>query len=166
MLNQFDLHGYPEILLVSNVVENGKPIGLGDAGRHLHSDLSYKPLPGLGAMLLTRELPEEGGERCLPTWFVHTKLCRLISSASSRAAAPCIRMCIARSDCARCRPGRRRARKRSVTPLLRSIPPAVHTHRETSKRALFVNEGFTSHITGLPDEESTSVLDAGAALRP
>ncbi len=62
VLNQFHLSGHSEILVVSNVVENGKPIGLGDAGRDWHSDLSYKPLPSLGSMLLTRELPEEGGD--------------------------------------------------------------------------------------------------------
>ncbi|MEW6316688.1 MAG: TauD/TfdA family dioxygenase, partial [Pseudomonadota bacterium] len=32
VLNQFHLSGHSEILVVSNVVENGKPIGLGDAG--------------------------------------------------------------------------------------------------------------------------------------
>jgi taurine dioxygenase len=32
-----------EVLVVSNIVENGRPIGLGDAGHFWHSDLSYKP---------------------------------------------------------------------------------------------------------------------------
>jgi taurine dioxygenase len=57
VLNQFHLPAHPEVLVVSNVVEDGKPIGLGDAGRDWHSDLSYKPLPSLGSLLLTRELP-------------------------------------------------------------------------------------------------------------
>ena len=33
--------GYPEILVVSNILEDGKPIGLADAGQYWHSDLSY-----------------------------------------------------------------------------------------------------------------------------
>ena len=62
VLHQFQLPGHPEILIVSNVVEDGKPIGLGDAGHFWHSDLSYKEKPSLGSLLHARELPEEGGD--------------------------------------------------------------------------------------------------------
>lgn len=62
VLNQFQLQGYPEVLIVSNVIENGKPIGLGDAGHFWHSDLSYKETPSLGSLLHARELPAEGGD--------------------------------------------------------------------------------------------------------
>ena len=41
VLRQYLLPGHPEILIVSNVVENGKSVGLGDAGRYWDSDLSY-----------------------------------------------------------------------------------------------------------------------------
>ncbi|WP_204315522.1 TauD/TfdA family dioxygenase, partial [Stenotrophomonas maltophilia] len=40
VLHQFALPGHPELLIVSNIVENGQPIGLGDAGHYWHSDLS------------------------------------------------------------------------------------------------------------------------------
>ena len=53
---------HPEILIVSNVVEDGKPIGLTDAGRYWHSDLSYVAEPSLGSLLHARELPDEGGD--------------------------------------------------------------------------------------------------------
>jgi taurine dioxygenase len=62
VLKQFLLANHPEILIVSNVVENGQPIGLGDAGKYWHSDLSYKELPSLGSMLHAQELPSEGGD--------------------------------------------------------------------------------------------------------
>ena len=62
VLRQFLLQGHPEILLVSNVVENGKPIGLGDAGRYWHSDLSYVAEPSLGSLLHASEIPSEGGD--------------------------------------------------------------------------------------------------------
>jgi taurine dioxygenase len=62
VLHQFHLEGHPEILIVSNIVENGRPIGLGDAGHYWHSDLSYKERPSLGSMLHAQELPAEGGD--------------------------------------------------------------------------------------------------------
>ena len=61
VLKQFLLTGHPEILIVSNIIENGQSIGLGDAGKFWHSDLSYKELPSLGSMLHAQELPSEGG---------------------------------------------------------------------------------------------------------
>ena len=62
VLHQFHLAGHPEILIISNVVENGQPIGLGDAGKEWHSDISYKELPALGSLLHAQELPSEGGD--------------------------------------------------------------------------------------------------------
>jgi taurine dioxygenase len=62
VLRQYLLPGYPEILRISNVVENDEPIGLGDAGRIWHSDLSYTPEPSLGSLLHALELPREGGD--------------------------------------------------------------------------------------------------------
>ncbi|MEE7566000.1 TauD/TfdA family dioxygenase, partial [Xanthomonas sp. Kuri4-3] len=62
VLRKFQLAGHPEVLVVSNIKENGEPIGLGDAGHYWHSDLSYKPTPSLGSLLLAQELPSEGGD--------------------------------------------------------------------------------------------------------
>jgi len=62
VLHQFQLKEHPEILVVSNIVENGQPIGLGDAGHYWHSDLSYLPTPSLGSMLHAQELPATGGD--------------------------------------------------------------------------------------------------------
>src|SRR5580692_8672298 len=62
ILRQYLLPGHPEILRVSNVIESGEPIGLGDAGSIWHSDLSYTPEPSLGSLLHALELPAEGGD--------------------------------------------------------------------------------------------------------
>ena len=59
---QFRRPGHPEILVVCNIVENGRPIALGDARRCRRSDLSCPEAPGLGLLPLAQELPEEGGD--------------------------------------------------------------------------------------------------------
>src|SRR3954454_1098597 len=38
---QFALPGHPEVLVLSNIVVDGKPIGNADAGRTWHTDMSY-----------------------------------------------------------------------------------------------------------------------------
>ena len=42
---------YPEILMLSTIVEDGKPLGLADAGSYWHSDVSYKAKPSRASTL-------------------------------------------------------------------------------------------------------------------
>src|SRR5215472_6598931 len=50
---QFALPGYPEILVLSNIIENGKPIGNAEAGRTWHTDMSYGKTPPRGGRIRT-----------------------------------------------------------------------------------------------------------------
>src|SRR5262249_14211349 len=53
VLKQYLLPGYPEILVISNILEDGRPIGLADAGRVAvwHTDTSYREAPSAGSAL-------------------------------------------------------------------------------------------------------------------
>ena len=62
VLRQFLLTGHPEVFIIANIIENGQPVGLADAGKFWYSNLSYKKIPSLGSMLYARELPSEGGD--------------------------------------------------------------------------------------------------------
>ena len=58
--------GRPEIYVVSNVIENGAPIGSLGAGEAVwHTDMSYLPAPPMASLLHALEVPAEGGD----TWF-------------------------------------------------------------------------------------------------
>ncbi len=158
VLNQFHLPGHPEVLVVSNVVENGKPIGLGDAGRDWHSDLSYKPRPSLGSLLLARELPREGGDTLFANMVrayetLPDELKRIIEGR--RAVHSYVYRYERLRALSTWRPTLTQAQRDAVPPV---DHPVVRTHPETGKRALFVSEGFTSHIPGLPEDESAAVL--------
>ena len=63
--------GYPEIYVVSNVVENGVPIGsLGAGEATWHTDMSYLENPPKASMLYALEIPAGGGD----TWFCNMYL--------------------------------------------------------------------------------------------
>lgn len=60
------VEGHPEIYVVSNVIENGVPIGSLGAGEAVwHTDMSYQPQPPKASMLYALEVPPTGGN----TWF-------------------------------------------------------------------------------------------------
>src|SRR6201996_7815684 len=58
---RWSVPGSPEIVVVSNVTENGKPIGVRRAGENWHSDMCYTPRPPRGTMLYAHETPELQG---------------------------------------------------------------------------------------------------------
>jgi taurine dioxygenase len=158
VLRQFQLPGHPEILRISNILEDGQPIGLGDAGHFWHSDLSYKQKPSLGSMLHAQELPSEGGDTLFANmhsaWDTlpedlkqevqdlraeHTYLAKY---AELQAKSPW-------------RPNLTPEQIAEVKPV---VHPVVRTHPETGRKALFVSEHFTSRIVDVPEEKSQALL--------
>jgi len=158
VLKQFLLAGHPEILIVSNIVENGQPVGLGDAGKYWHSDLSYKELPSLGSMLHAQELPSEGGDTLFAdmhrAW--DTLPSALREAVEGKQAV--------HSYTARYSEGKNAANWRptltaeQLAQVVTVTHPVVRTHPENGRKALFVSEGFTTHIVGLPEDESRDLL--------
>ena len=59
---EFNLPERPEVFVVSNVEENGKPVGLRRAGWGWHSDGEDKAIPNAGSFLYALEVPPEGGD--------------------------------------------------------------------------------------------------------
>jgi hypothetical protein len=59
---EFNLPEWPEVFVVSNVEENGRPVGLRRAGWGWHSDGEDKAIPNAGSFLYALEVPPEGGD--------------------------------------------------------------------------------------------------------
>ena len=71
-LNQFSKPGFPELMVNSNIVENGKPLGLADAGRDWHTDGAYTETPYRSTILYSVEIPVENGKALGDTVFAST----------------------------------------------------------------------------------------------
>ena len=155
---RFQLPGHPPVLIVSNIRENGEPIGLGDAGHFWHSDLSYKERPSLGSLLHAQELPSEGGD----TLFADQHAAYEALPAAMKARIDRMQAehsYLARYDELRARnPWRPALTQAQIDEVRPVIHPVVRTHPETGRKALFVSEHFTTRIVGLARDESDALL--------
>lgn len=158
VLKNFQLQRHPEILVVSNIKENGEPIGLGDAGHFWHSDLSYKDTPSLGSLLHAQELPPEGGDTLFANqheaWdTLPDALKTLVAGLRAEHTY------LAKYEELRARnPWRPKLSQEQVDEVKPVVHPVVRTHPETGRKALFVSEHFTTRILDLPEDESQAVL--------
>jgi len=159
VLKQFQLARHEEILVVSNIIENGAPIGLGDAGHFWHSDLSYKETPSLGSLLHAQELPEEGGDTLFSNMHLlwDTLPAHLRRAVEGRRAEHTYLAKYA--ELQRRNPWRPNLSAEQIAEVKPVIHPVVRVHPETGRRALFVSEHFTTRIVDLPEDESRALLD-------
>ena len=159
VLHQFQLPAYPEVLVVSNIVENGKPIGLGDAGHFWHSDLSYKEKPSLGSLLHAQELPAEGGDTLFANMHLawDTLPAHLREAVEGRFAEHTYLAKYA--ELQKRSPWRPNLSAEQIAQVKPVVQPMVRTHPETGRKALFVSEHFTTRVIGLPEDESKQLLE-------
>ena len=155
---KFLLPSHPEILVVSNEFRNGEPIGLVDAGKYWHSDLSYVAVPSLGSLLHAQRLPKDGGD----TLFVnmHAAYDALPEEVKRRIATlGAEHSYLARNAYqSRLHPDRPQLDAGQAASLPPVVHPVVRIHPGNKRPALFVNEGFTTRIIGLPQAESDTLL--------
>ncbi|WP_311294970.1 TauD/TfdA family dioxygenase [Xanthomonas sp. WCS2018Noco2-18] len=158
VLRNFQLRGHPEVLVVSNIKENGEPIGLGDAGHYWHSDLSYKETPSLGSLLHAQELPSDGGD----TLFANQHLAWQTLPEPLKRRVQDLRAehsYLAKYEALRARnPWRPALTPEQIAEVKPVQHPIVRTHPETGQKALFVSEHFTTRVVSLPDDESAALL--------
>lgn len=66
---EYNLPGFPEIFLISNVKKDGKEVGLKRAGWGWHSDGEDKQIPNAGSMLHAKIVPPEGGDTAIANMY-------------------------------------------------------------------------------------------------
>lgn len=62
VIDQFHHPEDPNILILSNVQKDGKPVGLADAGTYFHTDYSYLEVPARATTLYSIQAPKTGGD--------------------------------------------------------------------------------------------------------
>ncbi|GAA4344246.1 TauD/TfdA family dioxygenase [Pigmentiphaga soli] len=153
---------HPELFVVSNVIENGKPIGSIDAGQFWHTDLSYKKEPSRGSLLLSREVPVKDGVARGDTLFVSTAAAYdALDEPTKAELAPLYAVHHYEKGYLRDRPSGKRppltdAQRRAVPDVEH---PVVRTHPYTGRKCLFVNEGYTTEIVGMEKEAGQRLLN-------
>jgi taurine dioxygenase len=148
---------YPELAVISNVVENGVAIGgLGDGEAVWHSDSCFNEIPPGPSILHSLELPPAGGD----TGFTNMYLALETLPADLRAAikGKAIKHDLRYTSGGQLRPGY--TGKEDI----RSTPGPSHAivrrHPETGCNALYLGRRPHAYVSGLPLAESEALLDA------
>jgi taurine dioxygenase len=154
--------GYSELFVVSNIVENGRPIGSQDAGLFWHSDLCYLREPSRGSLFYAREVPQDAhGSPAGDTLFASaTAAYQALPEADKRRLEGLKAVNSYAKGYYRDR--KSGPRKELTEEQKRRTPdvehPIVRTHPYTRKKCLFVNEGYTARIAGMSEAESDALL--------
>jgi taurine dioxygenase len=163
MLTGFHEPGMPEVGILSNVVENGRPIGLADAGQDWHTDMSYNPTIGFLNVLFAVKVPRRDGRVLGATCFVNTQAaCEDLPSEIKQRLAGAT----ATHDFNKFWENMRRRPGSTRPPLSeerrRERPPSVHpiflTHPISGRKVLYCNPGYAIRINELDEAESDRVL--------
>lgn len=168
VIDQFHHPVDPNILILSNRTEHGRPLGLADAGSYYHTDYSYLQVPARATMLYSIEVPKVGGDTLFANQYaaydglsdgmkrrvanlvgVHHYGNRKVADEMSRTAASPL------TD-----------EQKAKMPLI--THPIVRAHPVTGRKALYAVSGSSYGIVGMPQDEALVLLDelAGHATQP
>jgi taurine dioxygenase len=150
------VEGHPEIYVVSNVVQDGVPIGSLGAGEAVwHTDMSYLPNPPKASVLYALEVPPQGGDTSFCSMYAAWE--KLPERLRSRVDGLRVkhdgtytsggdpRLGVTPTDDPRTSPG--------------TFHPLVYVHPETARRGLYLGRRRNAYVEGLSLEESNALLD-------
>ena len=123
-----------------------------------HTDVTWRDKPPLGSVLYGAEIPASGGDTM---WASMTALYEALSPSMQKMLEG-LRAVHSIAVFANSGNYETSQDAEKMMEVLKLYPPQSHpvirTHPETGKKALFVNSTFTTHIEGLPLDESAAIL--------
>ena len=159
VIDQFHHPEHADILILSNVQEDGKPVGLADAGTYFHTDYSYLEVPARCTMLYSIQVPKKGGDTLFADQYtayddlpaaMKKRIDGLIAlhhygnrddlDQSSRTVASVLS-------------------EEQEQKMVWVRHPVVRKHPVTGREALYSVSGSSFRIEGMPDDEAIDLLD-------
>jgi taurine dioxygenase len=151
--SMFHSKEHPEIMFVSNLKEDGRPLGsLGDGDLGWHTDQCYTAKPCWATLLYGIEIPEDGGN----TYFAD--LCaaydRMPADLRAEAEGKRVVYSVLAETVSKKSPltAEQRARTPDVT------QPLIRTHPCTGRKALYVSPNHYVRIEGMPQAEGDALF--------
>lgn len=159
----FQEPGHPEVMILSNIVEHGRPIGARDAGQDWHTDMSYSATIAFANVLYALEVPRRDGKALGGTEFANMRAAyaELPDEVKRRLDGMTVLHDFNKFwEMMRQRPGSWRAPMTEEQ--RRQKPPVSHpiflVHPITGDKLLYANPGYSIRINELPEAESDAML--------
>jgi taurine dioxygenase len=159
VIDQFHHPEHAEILILSNVVRDGKPTGLADAGTYFHTDYSYLDIPARATLLYSIRVPKKGGDTLFADQYAaYDDLALSLKTAIEGKVA--LHHYGNRDDLDKS--------SRTVASVLSGDQarkmtwvrhPIARRHPVTGRTALFAVSGSSFGIEGMPQDEAVDLLD-------
>jgi len=159
VIDQFHHPEHADILILSNRQEDGKPIGLADAGTYFHTDYSYLDIPARATLLYSIEVPKKGGDTLFADQYTAYDD---LPAATKRRVDPLVALHHYgnRDDLDKS--------SRTVASVLTDEQEnkmiwvrhrVVRRHPITGRKALYAVSGSSFGIDGMPADEAIALLD-------
>jgi taurine dioxygenase len=155
--------GLPEVMILSNIVENGRAIGLADAGQDWHTDMSYSSTIAFANVLYGIKIPRRDGRALGSTEFSNMHAAYEDLPAEMKRDLEGMTVLhdfnkfweMMRREKGSKRPPLTEAQRKAKPPVSH---PIFLTHPITGRRVLYANPGYSIRINELPEKESAKTL--------
>ena len=139
------------IMLISNIRENGEPIGaLPDGEMMFHHDMLHAEIPHKGTCLYSVEVPFTGGNTIFANGYVAYETLPEAVRAPLEGKNAFHHYNYGST---------RKGDDKGVAAFAESRHPVFRTHEETGRKAIYVNRLMTVRVEGLPEDESDRLLE-------
>jgi taurine dioxygenase len=147
---------HPELLVLSNVIVNGRRLGAAISGRYWHTDGHFLAAPPAGTLLCAQLVPAVGGD----TWFANMTAAYEALPPAMVARLGGLRILVSRVGSLPYHYPERPALPANQRELWPDMPqPLVRTHPETGRKALYFGGIVPWQIVGMPAVESKELLE-------
>lgn len=156
--------GIPEVMTLSNIVKDGKPIGLADAGQDWHTDMSYSKTIAFANVLYALEVPRRHGKTLGDTEFSSMQAAYDGLPEDLRKKLEGMTVLhdfnkfweMMRREKGSQRPPLTEAQRKQKPPVSH---PIFLEHPITRRKVLYANPGYSMRINELPQRESDRILE-------